>query len=492
MALDTQEETQEFKWSIFKEKSLWDCGDIIASKMCETVTNCNDRHCEILADYCYDIAGETRYTFERIFYNLGIEFKAGLICYYDSVKDAKRGIKKQIKVGRLIRKILPLVQDKRVESISAKFQEKFGEVKYILKAGKDVDSFVEAYTSKVVSRVTPSYQSVDGFYFKSLSSACMQDDTEDKAWGTHPATAYASGDLEIVYLMTSEGKVAARTIIGNNTCTYIYTACDSAKTQILDYLKSKGISPQVNWRGLRLSVVEEGNKWLIPYVDSYSKASQDGDHFVIGSGPIDLQNPSGYLSIQEQCLCDHCEEYYSEGDMREAIGSSGHNISICVSCRDGYYSWSTHMDSNISEGIVSSDIYGNIATDEWFSDNDYVPTENGWAPMTESIEYDGDYYHSTDDRVKEFNGKLYHEDDADFIKTWVEPYKIVETIKSSDIILTGYSWSENPIQDWITARNTVIYTYEEPETKIVLRDNYQLNAKGVPERLPELTLELTE
>jgi hypothetical protein len=370
--------------------------------------------------------------------------------------------------------------DSEVEKAVQILKEQFAPIEFDLHVGNDAESFRYAYVTPHTPKRSPKFEK-GGYHLKRLDCSCMRGENFED-WEKHPAEVYAHSDLAIVYAK-QKGKdyIGARVIVwpDKKTCQSIYTADDEATRLVSEYLKDNGYSGD-GISGARVSKIQHGaGSYLMPYVDGEDFIEDYGDHFVIGEGRIPITGTSGRISIVPMMYCDDCGSYYPEEEVEFINGDC-----YCQSCRDSNFVWSELMDSYISNEDYYVSGNGEVATSEYFEENGYVLDHEGtYQEESECVEYKGEYYHESSYYVTKFDGKYYHED-SDEYQTALD-LKARKDAAYQTIETTQFGWhktNEFDSRGILVAVPTMgLYTTKEK----VLRDNYQLNSDGIPERLPE-------
>lgn len=412
----------------------------------------------------------------------------GMISYYENPEKRIKGIRNRTKPGRFFRKFYPLATDSECENFANKFKDAYRVREYDVFESKDESAFVEAYTGKITENTSHGYGPVKGYEVKSLSGSCMR-----KSFGSfiHPARAYASGDFTMIYAKEKvTGLIGARVVVGNESAAPIYTNCNHATKALADYLHEKGIEPDSDWDGLKLAKIEARDgpsDYLCPYLDGYSGVEDCGDYLSIG-GDIEFST-HGYVSIIPQEWCECCENCVDSGDMREVFGGD----SVCRSCRSQHYTYSSLMGEYIRDDD-SIPVNGDIATQDWIDSQDYVFCAylEEYRDASHCIEYNGDWYAKDSCVVYEVNGKHYHEDSSEYqdaLEKREESERLEREAFETVTVSSGFEWLSNA--DSYRALPTPYLAYtEQKETR--LRDNYQLDSNGIPQRLPEFDFDLID
>lgn len=131
-----------------------------------------------------------------------------LLSYYQNQTKYEYGIRTQIKPGKLLKKLFPLVSDEQAEQFTNWYKNKYvlGISNLTYKVGNTAKDFKFAYThNKTASGINGNFYDSG---FKSISDSCMRD--KFTSYRYHPSEAYASGDFEVHYLVDENNKVVAR------------------------------------------------------------------------------------------------------------------------------------------------------------------------------------------------------------------------------------------------------------------------------------------
>jgi len=427
--------------------------------------------------------------FNKVLFYISFRFNQnGFASYFASIKDFKRNRRTEKKVGKFLKECFPKLEDSKVESVVSSVKKAYSPPDYELIQGSSESNFLEAYTGKIISRPTPSWNHDE----KSLSGSCMQGKFSPNE---HPCKVYASGDFSIVYLKQKEtGLIGARVIVGNDTAGPIYSACDVATMQILAYLKEKEIGLESNWEGLSLSAIRVGgtdDEYLMPYVDNYSNFHKEDDSIIIGysSDGFEFASTCGRVRIRKSgtFYCDHCGEY--EESTNEIVSGFA-----CDCCLSNYYTYSSLMGLYTWDETLGETYDGRFASQSWFEDNDYVLNEDGfYCPVSECVyvEEFGEYYHKSNDSIFERNGVLYHEDSKEGKAILAREKEAEKAYEVKEQWAFGFhdKLDYNMANRLVNHPTMGIYLVS---SETVLRDNFQLDETGFPVRLPELPfLELT-
>jgi hypothetical protein len=407
----------------------------------------------------------------------------GQIEGFTSILELWKGKPVRMNPGKFIRKLVPFLTDLELESVVADLKRTHSPLEFELIVSKESESFSDAYETDYCPKRSPDFSDWP-YGIKRLDSSCMRGTWE---FGEHPAIAYAGPDLAVIYCKEKEtGKIGARVVAypDKKTCTYIYSVDDTASRMICDYLQSEGYS-QSGLKGARMSKIKGGEGWLMPYVDHHTYCSDIGEYWKLGSGDICCQNCSGYIENRDnEEMCYDCNEYYDSEEMVQVNGNC-----ICRHCLRNNYVYSSLEDEYILVGESYSTGDGEYATQEYFESNCYVMDNEGYYQIeSECVEFDGEYYHESSHHVTSFDGKNYHEDSEGLKEAIAAKEKEDKTYQVKETWAFDYApskWEEFPHKAPTPAMGYRV------TTERTLRDNYQINSNGEPERIADF-LDLLE
>jgi hypothetical protein len=420
------------------------------------------------------VYNETHYLFYRYTQAKWID---GQIEGFTSILELWKGKPVRMNPGKFIRKLFPYLSDSELEKIVADLKRSHSPLEFDLIVSNTQDSFIEAYETKCYPKRSPTFIGFP-YKLKRLDSSCMRGDVGTEL---HPAAAYAGPDLVIVYAKEKlSGNIGARVVAypDKKTCSFIYTVDDAATQLVCDYLMQEEYK-QTGLKGARVSKVECNDGWLMPYVDDHSFCDDIGEYFQLGRGDICCQNVSGFINNTEgQNYCDSCEEYTSDELTCVESGDC-----VCHYCLSDYV-YSDLMGEYIyaKDSCTSGDGY--IATERYFERYGYISDVNcEYQIESECVEYGSEYYHESHQDVTCFEGVYYHEDSQELIDA-------IEVKEKSDL---AYQVKTTTTLQWtkIDEYNPTPFLGFVTIKERTLRDNYQLDSYGNPERLPDF-LDLLE
>ncbi len=356
-----------------------------------------------------------------------------------------QGIRTQIKYGKLLKKLFPMATDSQIaEEVEAWKEAAAAEsapLEYFI--ATDRESFKRVYTGEQAPTLNPTLRSG----FKSMQGSCMRHDSHYFGLpnGLHPCEVYASGDFAIVWAEKA-GKIAARAVVPvNPSYDYdktlpqllglsapIYTTSDSASHGLKAFIEANGatfepdsytVNRAWNKAGYNLLKIEvESGAYLMPYVDTNSAATDNGDYFKIDeSGDVDIRQTGGKVYWEEspRYSCECCGESLSE-DETHSTDDSG---IYCESCFDDRYFYcprlGEYVDSDETVELYSLVRYGNVyhetVAQSWAESNAIMCQDDGEYWESDYATYiDGKYYSPQyhDYFVSDWDGETYHDVDG--------------------------------------------------------------------------------
>lgn len=151
----------------------------------------------------------------------------------------------------------------------------------------------------------------------------------------HPVRAYGDSDLAVAYLgdLTKTRGITARAVVWPAALRYIRVYGDETLTALL---KASGYT-KGTVHGAKIRAIEEGDGWLLPYIDSPGDAvmaslSRDHQHLLLttrGDGDFDAQTTEGCTDEVSGYSCNGCGDNIPNGTERSHDGDYW-----CQSCWD--------------------------------------------------------------------------------------------------------------------------------------------------------------
>ena len=410
------------------------------------------------------------------------------------------------KPGKMIKRIFPYLNPQEVEVFANWYKDSFvlGAMGYTVKSGNDAESFKKAYAGKQSKESDSNYHG----YVKSLSGSCMRHQFDSLP--CHPAEVYATGDFDIYWIEDSEGLIAARCIAYGDNAGPIYTNSNLATETLESYLNDKGITDfNCNFEGAKIKRVPKSNRddsYVMPFVDGcgYAVEYRDDSYWTLTSDqPNDCDyiegQTCGFSNLQSGGQpCDDCGDTMTEDDSTWVNNSES---CVCGGCLSNNYTRCTSDDEYYLNGEITEVFYYNrygIASNSYHQDNlpgDAIYCDNEseyWKDCDtvyiecESVQVptkiaESDYFQSTVD------SEWYPIDDQ--VDTELGDMTKEQAIEA-DLTLVGETWIRTPEAYTLEITTTEIERYNDTETvtthKLILRDNFELDDFGMPQRNPDL------
>ena len=349
----------------------------------------------------------------RAFQPMRSKIADGKISVFQTQKDRDNDRQVAMRPARAFSLMFPEIEHKQIITLTDSFLQEFAERQLKLHVSQEADDFSIAYSRKQ----SPTENIHTTCNRKSSAHSCMRYDFDNLP--AHPATAYASGDFEIVYTTDQDGYIASRCVVYLNEggdqkqAGPIYGVSEQALDVISNHLTAQNTNLSGLWEGAKLKRIPYGSRGFIaPYLDPDPRAlTDDGDHLVVcHRGEIDASNYSGVLNDYEY-HCHECGEgvhedeyWYSESTEEHYCESCYHDThSYCESygehfhndeMREAYYmnSFGHRTTVLVSQAALDyNEDYVYCESDgEWWSNEDALYCEcEGWYidPITFRNEY---------------------------------------------------------------------------------------------------------
>lgn len=294
-----------------------------------------------------------------------------------------RAGRSQVKIGRAIRKMFPVLTEVEIDSLVDDVKLYLLPKDWTVKTGSDRASFKKAY-----SFCQSESENLETTHTKKhMSNSCMRYEFSDLC--CHPAEAYASGDFTVYWLEDAKGNIGGRVVVyfkGNKPYPApIYAVSESAFQKLWDKLTDINAKPteERSWIGARLLLIPDRGGYVGPYLDLTPRALEEsdcGNYLVIDShGSIDGSVYSGLYNDEETVRCYDCECRISHD---ESYGWEG--FSYCQSCyyERAFTCENCHEDESVDEQqwVMVRDYYGHNNEQSWCRccvDSNAAVTENG-------------------------------------------------------------------------------------------------------------------
>ena len=218
-----------------------------------------------------------------------------MIEFWENKIKRDRGVRITIKPGKALKKIFPDLGSASLARMVDQYKAHFVPIKVTIHRSQSASAFKHAYSH------TPTKQRDVATCRdrKALDNSCMR--YEFKSLPHHPAEVYASGDFEIIWAETDDGKIAGRCVV----CTKfkpgrrgpIYGVSEEVITKLAECLDgtTAGVA---TWRGARLLRLnfDGGEKVITPYLDIAPRYGKLGRKYIhIGADyDVELSEIDGY------------------------------------------------------------------------------------------------------------------------------------------------------------------------------------------------------
>lgn len=430
------------------------------------------------------------------------EKDSALLSIYENLNKYNAGIRLIGKPGKIIKRIFPFMNPQEVETFVTWYKESFVQTNmgYQVKSGKEAKDFKFAYAGTQSPATDCNY---DHNGIKSLSGSCMCHNFDDLP--CHPAEVYASGDFTQYWIEDSQGRIASRCIVYNDKYAGpIYTNTNLATSMLKNHLEFLNIIDfDCEFVGAKINKVNIGNNYnstyIIPFIDGIKYAeSYSDDYWILTNYEPNCEyietSQLGYSDTKfGNITCDCCGESFNEDSMACVNGGD----CVCESClsdnyqiceNDGEYylnretvevyyntQWSIRSDSFHQNKInLVNAVYCENQDEYWRSDSViYIESENIHVP-THLAKYD--YFESTVDSI-------WYSNDQE-VSTEIGDMTEEQAINADMTLING-----------VYMRVSEAYTVEtttnengDDKSELILRDNYELDSDGIPQRNPDLFL----
>ena len=216
-----------------------------------------------------------------------------MIEFWENKIKRDRGIRITIKPGKAITRMFPNLDSSHLARMVDRYRDEFVPFKITIHRSQSASAFKHAYAHDPAKQRDVD---TDGDR-KSMSASCMRYEFDDLPH--HPAEVYASGDFEIIWAETEDGKIAGRCVV----CTKlgrgpIYGVSEEVLNELDEYVDT----PLANsWHGARLLRIDihGGNKVMAPYLDIRPRYGSLGrTYLTLGKDyGVELDTPCGYRYI---------------------------------------------------------------------------------------------------------------------------------------------------------------------------------------------------
>lgn len=269
----------------------------------------------------------------------------GNIALYLNEKQMESQKIQSLRPGRALRVLLPKITDAELEKLVDKFRKDFPMGDYTVHRSFEAEAFKKAYSGAITAMQNPSTT----YARKSLANSCMRHDFSHLKH--HPAEAYASGEFEMLWTETPDGKIGSRMVVwhppaghrkhGTIQCGPVYGTCEYSMDLLQELMVKEGAAlfNDATWCGAKLSKLHKSsNEVFVPYIDNEQGLLVHDDCLEItDEDPDDCEcsarNTCGYSYISTaRCSCDRCGDRMDEDDSYHTPDGL-----VCEYCYSDYY-----------------------------------------------------------------------------------------------------------------------------------------------------------
>jgi hypothetical protein len=160
--------------------------------------------------------------------------------------------------------------------------------------------------------------------------SCMAHDADEYRGHCHPVRAYGhSPDLQLAFIGTEE-RWTGRCIVWPDKKLYSTPYGDCSRMRLL--LDNAGYE-HGSLSGARLKPLHDdnGNGYIMPYVDGIDYAAEEDGWLVLGHGRIECQSTEGVTEDDDRSTCVRCEERVDDEDLNYIADVEEHWCDDCTS-----------------------------------------------------------------------------------------------------------------------------------------------------------------
>jgi hypothetical protein len=212
--------------------------------------------------------------------------------------------------------------------------------------------------------------------------------------------------------------------------------------QIEAWLKSKGYTKASDWEGRKLKVIPHRGSYVAPYLDGNCKQASlhkefgGASFFLIDEdGEYDMSSTCGFAAETNRSTCEDCGDSFNDDD-GFWVGIS-ENTRVCdACCSNNYiYAYSRRGNQYHIPNDETIDVDGDYYHTDYLSDNEIVCDIDGEYHRADDcvfVEREMEYYTSDDDRIR------YAED--------TEQYELKENCW---LCTESSNWYTDDCEDWV-------------------------------------------
>jgi len=281
-------------------------------------------------------------------------------------REKGRPSRSSMKVGRALRRMFPVLTDMEVDNLVDLIKSKLMSQEYNYFVAKDAVAFKKAYSSEQAK-----YANLETSHAKKhMANSCMRYEFDNLH--SHPAEFYASGDFEMHWIETLEGKIAGRCVVAVAKAgakiapqpAPVYAVCEDSYEFLWAKLKERGCLPvsESNWVGCHLNVTyvnreDSSDGFIGAYLDLDPRAAKLSDCetklVITARGEVNCSAYSGILFSGDQYSCDNCGEGVDESDLY--YDPDGNGYSYCQDCYHERYANCENCNEDYSR-VESSEV----------------------------------------------------------------------------------------------------------------------------------------
>lgn len=278
-------------------------------------------------------------------------------------------------------------------------------------------------------KITQDADEIEEVYVGGPSS-CMAHAARDFDSLCHPTRVYAGPDTALAYIGSRED-AKARSIVWPSRKIYTSIYGDVSRLRLL--LENAGYT-EGGLNGARIRRIEDGDSFVVPYIDAGDDLADDGQYLIIGRGSISSENTNGLGHSPWYCpRCDddarpHDEVYYADGSSEE----------WCYHCYDHHTVYCDHNERRYSDAESFVTVHHEHGADTVLEDDAgdygavYVEDRGEWwaSSCCRRCDASGEWFHAED--LTEYHGEWlsddhlpepFDDDDASLVNAHILAYR---------------------------------------------------------------------
>ncbi|WP_176593391.1 hypothetical protein [Sphingobium sp. EM0848] len=271
-------------------------------------------------------------------------------------------------------------------------------------------------------KITQDADEIEDVYVGGPGS-CMAHEACDFDSSCHPTRVYAGPDTALAYIGPRED-AKARSVVWPSRKIYTTIYGDVSRLRLL--LEEAGyIEGGLN--GARIRRIEDGDGFVVPYIDAGDDLGDDGQYLVIGRGSISSENTNGLA--HRPWYCPRCDEDASPYGMVHSVDGSSEEW--CYSC---YHNHTTFCDHN---GHRYSDDENFITV--YIEHGSHTILEEDAADFgAVYLEDRGEWWASSCCRQCDASGEWFHAEDlTEYHGEWLSEGHLPEPFDDDDVSLVN-------------------------------------------------------